>query len=335
MSVKTKMRAVQLHGKGDVRFAEVAKPETPRQGDVLLAVEAAGICGSDIHNFRTGQWISRAPSIPGHEFCANVVAIGPDVRNLAVGDRVVADSRYWCGACESCIAGNPHLCRKLGFVGEICDGGFAEWTVLPERLLFKIDQSLDSAVAATAEPLAVALHALMRLAPQQDQPVLVTGCGMIGALCALVLSHRKIGPLRIADRNHMRAARVAQVTGAQIVAVDEAGLSGVAGVIEATGSTAVLNALITQMGGGGRIALVGIFHGAMEIDPTLLVERELDLIGCHAFRDEFPGAVALLPALAMGITGLIGEPIKLEHVPDAYRRIIAGEVDDPKTIVQP
>ena len=87
------MRVVQLHGKGDIRFVEVSQPAALKPGEVRLRIEAAGICGSDIHNFTTGQWISRTPSSPGHEFCATVAEISPDTEQFAVGDRVVADSR--------------------------------------------------------------------------------------------------------------------------------------------------------------------------------------------------------------------------------------------------
>lgn len=329
------MRAVQLFGKGDIRFGEVDMPRQPGAGEALLRIEAAGICGSDIHNFRTGQWISRVPSIPGHELCATVTAIGPDTEHLAIGDRVVADSRFWCGSCESCRTGRRHLCRSLGFVGEVCDGGFAEHAVLPARLLYKVGKAVPASVAAAAEPLAVALHAVNALKPEAGQAILVTGCGMIGALVALILSRRGIADIRIADRNLARAALVAHQTNARIVDLVEQELQAISGVIEATGSTAVLNTILHGMPGGGRIALVGIFHGMLEINPTVLVERELSLLGCHAFRDELPEAVNLLADYSGAVAAFLGEPIGLEDVPAAYRRILAGEIDSPKTIVKP
>lgn len=327
------MRAVQLFGKGDLRLADVEERAAPQAGEVLLRIEAAGICGSDIHNYRTGQWISRVPSIPGHEFSARVEAIGPGVLSLVPGDRVVADSRYWCGTCEACRAGNTHLCVRLGFVGEVCDGGFAERTILPARLLHKADPLIAPQVAAAAEPLAVALHAVRRLNVEEGAPVLVTGCGMIGALAALLLS--RTNSVLIADRNVARAERVARVTGATSIAADASGLAGVRGLVEATGSSGLLASLLPLVPGGCRIALVGIFHGQIEFDPTLLVERELALLGCHAYRDELPEAVALLPELAASITQFLSVPIGLEEVPRAYERIISGEELSPKTIIAP
>ena len=206
---------------------------------------------------------------------------------------------------------------------------------MPARLLLKADPAIAAAVAATAEPLAVALHAVNRLAPRHGETVVVTGCGMIGALAALVLSRRKLGPVLVADRNRQRAELVSGVTGAGITGLDAAGLSGVAGVVEATGSTAVLSALIDTLPAGGRIALVGIFDDAIDLAPTLLVERELALVGCHAFRDELPEAASQLKDLADAIAAFVGEPIGHEEVPAAYQRIISGKAENPKTVILP
>ena len=109
------MKAVRLHAKGDLRVEEIASPPNPEPGGVALDVIAAGICGSDLHNYRTGQWITRSPSVPGHEFIGRVTALGEGVDDLAIGDRVAADSRFWCGDCAACQRGDHHLCAKLGF----------------------------------------------------------------------------------------------------------------------------------------------------------------------------------------------------------------------------
>src|SRR4029453_18476591 len=110
------MRAVRLHNIGDLRVEQIAEPPAPRGDGVLFRVAAAGICGSDLHNFRFGQWMSRKPSTPGHELSGEVIATGSAVTKLSPGDRVVADSRFWCGACVQCRAGHRHLCERLGYV---------------------------------------------------------------------------------------------------------------------------------------------------------------------------------------------------------------------------
>ena len=96
------MKAVRLHDKLDLRCEDVAKAPDPAPDEVRVQVAYAGICGSDIHNFKTGQWISRKPSIAGHEFSGFVEAVGANVRGLEIGDKVAADSRYYCSQCANC-----------------------------------------------------------------------------------------------------------------------------------------------------------------------------------------------------------------------------------------
>jgi (R,R)-butanediol dehydrogenase / meso-butanediol dehydrogenase / diacetyl reductase len=334
------MKAVRLYAAGDIRVEDIDLPGTLEAGWVRLKVGAAGICGSDLHNFRTGQWISRSPSVAGHEFSGVVTEIGAGVSGFAVGDHVVADSRFWCGECAACRSGRQNVCTHLGFVGEVCDGGFAEETALPARLLVKHDPTLPPAIAAMAEPLAVALHAVRKQAVPKGEPVLVAGCGPIGGLAALLLSRLHDGPLLVTDRNAARAQLVADVTGATAVELDTISIQSALGdktlrhALDATGNIAVLTTVLDLLAGGGSLALVGITHGRIDLDPNTLVEREVALIGCHAFAGELPEAVALLPGLADALSRLIDREIDVEEVPAAYRRLLAGEVTGLKTIIR-
>jgi len=319
---------------------DVPRPGTPPPGAVRLKVLAAGICGSDLHNFRTGQWISRVPSTPGHEVAAEVVETGAGV-TLAVGDRVIADSRVACGECIYCREGRANLCLSLGYLGEVCDGGFAEELVLPASALTRVPASLDPVIAAMAEPLAVALHAAARSGAIAGEPALVAGCGPIGGLVALVLARAGVAPLLVADRNLARAKLVAEVTGAIPVALTRETIAAATGgkplrhAIEATGNADVAAALVDLVDNGATIALVGIFHERLAIDPNRIVEREIALLGCSAFADELPQAVARLPALAADLARFADTPIGLDDVPEAFRRPIAGETTKLKTVVVP
>ena len=290
------MKAVRLHDAGDLRVETVAALSPPPPGFVNLAVRAAGICGSDLHNFRTGQWISRRPSTAGHEFCGRILAVGEGVEGLAPGDAVVADSRVWCGRCPACASGYRHLCESLGFVGEVCDGGFAEAVQLPARLVYSHDPALAPEIAAMAEPLAVALHAVGRGGSPARPPGGVVGGGPHGGGGALLLSRLHDGPLLLADLRADKAALVAEVTGGRAVTLErsalDAALSGqrVRHALDATGATAAISRTLDLMAGGGTLALVGISHGRLDLDPNLLVEREIALAGCHAFAGELPEA---------------------------------------------
>lgn len=334
------MKAVRLHDALDLRIEDIDRPGLPAAGHVIVDVRAAGICGSDIHNFRTGQWISRRPSTAGHEFCGRVTAIGDGVTNLAVGDLVAVDSRYYCGHCAACTSGHTNVCEKLGFVGEVCDGGFAEQAELPARLVFRHDLSLDPAVAAMAEPLAVALHAVRRLNAPTGEAVLLIGAGTIGGLCGLLLSHLHDGKLLFSDMNADRAKMVASVCDGRAVALDKAEVREALNhgrlryAIDATGSTAAIANGIDLLDGGGALALVGIGHGKIELDPNILVEREIALVGCHAYERELEEAIVLLPRLQgqlLEFSEILGS---LDDIPDAYNRLIERRSEKLKIIIR-
>lgn len=335
------MRAVRLHGAGDLRVEEVAEPGAPGPGEVLLRVRAAGICGSDLHNFRTGQWISRLPTIPGHEFAAEVMAAGAGVDGVAAGSLVVADSRVPCGTCPACRAGRPNVCPRMGYIGEVCDGGFAEFVRLPAHAVLPVPAGVSPTIAALAEPVGVALRVVRRLEPPRDEPILIAGAGPIGGLAAVLLRHLGFGPLAIIERNEARARRVAEIAGAQVLAPDAAAIARFAGAdglgfaIEATGSAEALAMVTGSLRGGGRLAVVGLFKGSPAVTMNAVVERELEVRGCSVFCNEQREAIAMLPELAPVLARALGEPIDLGDVPAEYDRLIRGETGSLKTIIRP
>ncbi len=334
------MKAVRLYAAKDLRVETIDPPAVLEPGWVRLKVSAAGICGSDLHNFSTGQWISRSPSVAGHEFAGVVTEIGAGVSGFKPGDTVIADSRYWCGECPACASGRHNVCSTLGFIGEVCDGGFAEETALPARLLIPYATDINPVVAAMGEPLSVALHAIRKQRVPSGEAVLVVGCGPIGGLVALLLSRLHDGPVLVCDRNEQRAGLVARVTGATSVQLNKTALEAVLSgktlryAIDATGNIAVLNAIIDVLSGGGSLALVGISHGKIELDPNILVEREVSLIGCHAYQDELAEIATLLPELEASLVELIDREISLDEVPQAYDRLLAGQAEGLKTIIR-
>jgi (R,R)-butanediol dehydrogenase / meso-butanediol dehydrogenase / diacetyl reductase len=335
------VRAVRLHGIGDIRVEDVPSPPAPGPGELRLRVVAAGICGSDLHNFKTGQWFARLPVTPGHEFAAEVLEVGAGVTGFKPGDRVVADSRTPCGRCFQCQAHRPNLCLSLGYVGEVCDGGFAEEVVLPAGGVLAVDATVTPEVAVLAEPLAVALHAVRRLGAPTGEPILVAGAGPVGGLVCLVLDHFGCAPVLFGERQVGRRQLVAEVTRAAPVDLDAQSLAVALGgrplrfAVEATGSAAVLDRLLDTVAGGARIAMVGIFHGKPEINVNALVEREIELRGCSVFADEQAEAVRLLPTLAPRLAQLVSAPIGLDAVPSAYQDLIEGRAPALKTIIRP
>lgn len=334
------MKAVRLYDAMDLRVEEVDGLQPPPAGYVNIDVRAAGICGSDLHNFRTGQWISRRPSTAGHEFCGRISAVGQGVEDFVVGDTVAADSRFYCGECPACVSGRTNVCERLGFVGEVCDGGFAEEVQLPARLIIRHEPSLDPRVAAMAEPLAVALHAVRRLRVPAGEPVLLVGCGTIGGLSGLLLSKLHDGQLLFSDLKAERARMVAEICGGTVTSLTAEDVAAKLGgarlryALDATGSTKAIGQALELLSGGGALALVGISHGRLDLDPNILVEREIALLGCHAYEDELVEAVSLLPQLQHALLKFSEVLSSLDEVPAAYRRLLDGQTDKLKTIVR-
>lgn len=327
------MRAVRLYAIKDLRVEEIASPLPPGPGEVTLALSAAGICGSDLHNFNTGAWISRAPSVAGHEFTGTVTAVGEGVAHVAPGMRVIVDSRYTCGECPACLEGLNQVCARLGFLGEAIDGGFAEAVTLPSVNVLKAPDGVPDRHLAMAEPLAVALHALDRMALPAGAPLVVSGCGPIGGLVALLAS-RAGHALQVIDRNTERAALVARATGGTVTTLEALAQTRFRHALDTTGAAPVITALAQAIAGAGTLGLVGIGSPRPVLDPCHLVEREVTVVGCHAFASADLARIGtLLPALSPALDDFIAEIIPLNDVPAAYARHLEGKVTGLKTII--
>ncbi|MGH8882579.1 MAG: zinc-dependent alcohol dehydrogenase, partial [Stackebrandtia sp.] len=153
------MRAVRWHGRGDVRVERVPPAPDPGPGEVRVRVAWCGLCGTDVHEHRSGPfYISAAPMIIGHEIAGWVDAVGDDVPGLAAGDLVGLNGLLPCGACAQCARGAYHLCPIFGHIGFTAAGGLAELVTVPAAMVVAAPSGLDSDLAALGEPFAVALH---------------------------------------------------------------------------------------------------------------------------------------------------------------------------------
>ncbi|GBR67331.1 zinc-dependent alcohol dehydrogenase [Gluconobacter kanchanaburiensis] len=327
------MLAARFYGIGDIRVMPTEPSPELKEGFVRVRIEAAGICGSDLHNFRTGQWMSRCPVTPGHELSGTVTQTCGDCAGLVPGDHVVADSRVGCGRCASCRSGQPNLCRTLGFVGEVCDGGFAQEVVLPATQLLRLPADMPLRHGALAEPLAVALHAVHRLAPTEGARIVVCGGGTIGGLAALILRERG-HEVSLLERNAGRQALLQNIAGTTPLSADEENW-GAHFVLDATGAAPVIELACLRVAPGGRMVLAGLFHQKPQIDFNLIVEREIEILGVSAFADEMPQAIALIPQLGEKLDALISGPHALQDLPQRYEALLAGTEIRLKTLIAP
>jgi (R,R)-butanediol dehydrogenase/meso-butanediol dehydrogenase/diacetyl reductase len=229
----------------------------------------------------------------------------------------------------------------MGYVGEVCDGGFAEIVSLPAHRLLRVPANVPPEIAALAEPLGVSLRVIRRLDPARHAPIIIAGAGPIGGLAAILLEHLGFGPVAIVERNSARARLVQSVAHATLITASPADVAAFAGpggvhfAIEATGSQAMFSFLTESLAGGGRLAMVGLFHGQPALHANAVVERELEIRGCSVFCDEQHEIMPMLPQLVDKLRPVISAAVTLENLPAEYQRLIDGRTGFLKSIVRP
>lgn len=269
---------------------------TPGDGEVLLKVEAASICGTDYHLYTWDQWaqdVMTPPTILGHELAGTVVASGAGVSRVREGDLVGVESHLADWTCSVCRRGDPHLCRNLRVIGAHVDGGFAEYVVIPQTNAIE-SNGLDPAVVALQEPMGNAVHAAF-VEPIEGRSVLVTGCGPIG-LCAVGIAKAAGAAVVIATDTEAYRLDLARTMGADL-ALDAAdaetqarigdatGGDGVDVVLEMSGAAAALDQALAAVTRGGRISLLGIFPEPVSVDLSdRVIQQGIRLYGIYGRR---------------------------------------------------
>jgi (R,R)-butanediol dehydrogenase / meso-butanediol dehydrogenase / diacetyl reductase len=336
------MRADVLHGPRDLRASSDVADPVPAPGEVLVRVARAGLCGSDLHVWRTGDFVRTFPVVPGHEVVGTVVATGDGVDAAFAGRRVVLDSRVPCGDCAWCIAGMPQRCPKIGFLGEVRGGGFAELVAVPAERTYQIPDGLAFEVAVLAEPVAVVLHALARARRVLEAHVdassfraAILGAGPVGVLQALVLPGGSEAVL--VEPNPDRASAARRITGRPVVTPDaEGALAGVFDVVfDCAGAIGSLGRAAAMARPGGTVVAVALHQRPDALDVNAFVGREVTLTGTHVFADELPEALALLAAWPDTFASVVDRTATIEELPALVEAAAEGRATHLKLAVAP
>lgn len=295
------MKAAVLHAPGDLRIEQVPVPTDLGEREVLVRVLYCGICGSDLDRIlKTGTY--RFPTIPGHEFCGEVVAV-PAGSGYKPGDRVVVAPILPCYTCDSCQQGNYGQCDSYSYLGSRTDGGFAEYVRAPLENLIPYPQDLDMAHGALVEPAAVTLHGVLRAGIRAGDTVAVLGCGPIGLfavrfaallgatrIIATDLEQGKLEKAKTLGATHLvnsgegdSAAAIADLTGG----------SGVDVVLETAGVTSTQIQSVEICRNQGKVVYLGTAHRDVPFPAAVferIVRREINLTGSwNSFSAPFPG----------------------------------------------
>jgi len=341
------VRAAVFRGPRDVRIENVDDPEAPADGEVVLEVLRAAICGTDASEWDHGPVLSRPGVVLGHEFVGRVAAVGERVISLGVGDRVVSGAGISCGHCRWCVGGRTNLCTEYRTLGLQVDGGLAEYATSPASICRLVPDTCDDDAAAMTQPLAVALHALSRVAQQPGDDVAVIGAGGIGSFIVAGAVSRAGGGRVVAidlDEDRLATARALgadQTADARGRALDELLLElsdgvGFDVVVEASGAPDAPAAAIAGTRRGGRALFVGLHNGPRELDLTRTILREVDIVTtvAHVCDTDIPAALELLAATNVAAI-TIGPRIALDALVDDGLRPLAERRATGKIVVAP
>lgn len=342
------MKALVLAEYGRLELTDVQRP-SPAKGEVLIRVAACGICGSDVHGYDGSSGRRIPPIVMGHEAAGIVAAVGDGVSSCLPGDRVTFDSTVSCGACAFCLRGEINLCDRREVIGVSCGeyrraGAFAEFLVVPERIVYRLPDAMAFPEAAMLEAVSVALHAVRVSGIQEGESALVVGAGMIGLLtlqAARVAGCRRI---LVADVDASRL-RLAETLGAdETLHLPGAELSrevlrrtgtGVDVALEAVGRDDTVTAAIESVVKGGTVVLIGNISPRVTIPLQTVVSRQLRLQGTAASSGEYPQAIELITSGKIQVKPLITAVAPLHEGPRWFERLYAHEPNLMKVVLTP
>ena len=341
------MRAQVFYGPGDLRFEDIPVPD-PEPGGVVVRVEAALTCGTDVKTLRRGHpvMIPHVPTVFGHELAGVVTAVGRGASGVKEGDRVVAANSAPCGRCRFCAANRPNLCEDLLFV----NGAYGEHIALPPRLVARnvvpISPRLAASTAAFAEPLACALLGVERGRVEAGMTVAIWGHGPLGCLLALAAGQRGAQVVIVGKAgwrlDQVRALGLGTCVDALSVPDIVAHLRGLTGgrgpdvTVDATGRPEVWEQAIDGVGRGGTVILFGgcAPGTSVRLDTRRTHYEELTLVGAfHHTPAMIRRAVELLESKAIEPSGLLTHRMGLGQVKEALALMERGET--MKVLVDP
>ncbi|PWC49975.1 Zn-dependent oxidoreductase [Azospirillum sp. TSA6c] len=309
-----------------------------KAGEVLVRVQRAGICGSDLHIYHGSNPFAVYPRVIGHEFAGTVEAVGDGVTSVAVGDHVVVDPVVSCGRCYACRAGRTNVCANLEVFGVHRDGGFRNHVVVPAGNAVKVRSNLPISIAALAEPLSIAANVLSRTGIGADDTLLVYGAGTVGLT---VVQVAKLHGARciVADLDDKRLER-AKEFGADVVlnssrvsvpdAVrDENDGLGPTVVIDGAGVPALLEEACRLASPAARIGLLGFSPAPCNISQQEIVKKELTLVGSRLNRRLLPQVIEWLESGKLKPAAMITQVFPIADAASAFSLI---ETDPSSTI---
>lgn len=334
------MRAVVFAGEGRMTMEDRPMPAVTLPDDVLIAVEACGICGTDVQILHVPPGHpATAGTIMGHEFVGRVEAVGPAVDPALVGQRVIVDPDPKCGACPSCRAGRPATCSNVVALGIFRDGALASHVIAPASACHPISDAVPSEIAALVEPLACVMNGTQRAAVRPGESAVVFGAGAIGCLFTAVLAASGARPVIVVEPRLERAPVALAVGATTVVTPDELVARrdellpfGADVVVDAVGS--VLAGCIDIAAQSGRLVIFGMNSNARPpIHQVEITEKGLTIFGSYITDFTFPPAIRFVESNLVDLSPMISAVLSLDQTPDGIALLRGGTAT--KVVIKP
>ncbi len=303
------MKAAVLFGKKDIRLVDAEDP-FPGKNEALIAVKAVGICGSDVHyyeHFGMGEsYRLTSPQILGHEPSGVIAAVGSDVKNLSIGQRVTVEPGETCGVCSQCKSGHYNLCGEVRFLSTPNNkGAFAEYLVMNAEMLYPIPDDMSYETACLAEPLSVGIQACKQINARPGKSLLIIGAGSIGILALIAAKSFGVVNCIVCDTVQSKLDMVKALGASHIVHAKNQNLTdeinritdgkGVDCCIEASGSASGIQNVLRSVRRGGNVALVGIpRESEVPVNVFDIIDKEIHLSGVFRYTNTYPTAIEIL-----------------------------------------
>jgi len=325
------MRAAVFKGSGVLELEDVPEPIVEADDDVVIEVEACGICGSDLQilNVPPGHPADRGVVL-GHEFIGRVRSIGRDGNGLEIGQRVVVDPDPKCGVCGPCRAGRPASCENVRALGVFRHGALAPLVKAPAGFVFPLSEEPSSAIAALIEPLACVVNGVNKASPRPGESAIIFGAGAIGCLFLAMFKAAGASPVIVVEPQAARAAVALAVGADLVVGPDELDIRrrellphGADVIVDAVGTQ--LATAIDHAALGGRIVLFGMNQTARPaIQQYTITERSLSVLGSYITAFTFPAAIRLVEGGTLPLDPIVTHVLPLERVSEGLDLLRSG-----------
>jgi threonine 3-dehydrogenase len=330
--------------------AEIREVKVPGFGatDVLVKVKVASICGTDLHIYEWDRWAQNRihpPLIPGHEFCGEVAAYGDEVTSVREGDFVSAEMHVACGKCLQCRTGEAHICQNVKIIGVDTDGAFAEYVVIPESNIWKLDPDIPQEYASILDPLGNAVHTVLA-GEIAARTVAITGAGPIGlfaiavarAVGATTIFAIEVNEHRRSVANKMKADYVLDPSKEDVrsIVMEKTGGLGVDVVLEMAGHPDAIRTAFDIVRRGGRMSLLGLTSKPISLNFSEdIIFKGLTIQGINGRRmyQTWYQMTALLKAGKLDLHPVITDRISMKDFSKAMERLQTGEAS--KILVYP